>query len=101
MYCTACGAELKDDQAFCPKCGKPTGKTPVVPAAATYSPPPRRLVRPIKEAKIAGVCAGVAHYLNIDVTLVRVVWLLLVLCAGTGLLAYIILWIIVPKDYGK
>lgn len=47
--------------------------------------------------KIAGVCGGLAEYLGIDATLVRVVWLLLVLCAGVGLLAYIICWILFPK----
>jgi phage shock protein C len=47
--------------------------------------------------KIAGVCGGLAEYLEIDATLVRVAWLLLVLCAGVGLLAYIICWILFPK----
>jgi phage shock protein PspC (stress-responsive transcriptional regulator) len=56
---------------------------------------------PYQGGEDRGRLRGIAHYLNIDVTLVRVVWLLLVLCAGTGLLAYIILWIIMPKDYGK
>lgn len=47
--------------------------------------------------KIAGVCGGLAEYLEIDATLVRVAWLLLVLCAGVGLLAYLICWILFPK----
>ena len=50
------------------------------------------------DKKIAGVCAGVARYLDIDATLVRAVWLLCVLLGGTGLLAYIVLWIVMPLD---
>ena len=49
------------------------------------------------DRKICGVCGGLAEYLNIDPTLVRLVWLLLVLCAGTGVLAYIIAAIIMPE----
>ena len=40
--------------------------------------------------KIAGVCGGVAEYLGIDATIVRIIWLVLVLFYGVGLLAYII-----------
>jgi phage shock protein PspC (stress-responsive transcriptional regulator) len=52
------------------------------------------------EKKIAGVCAGFARYLEVDVTLVRIVWLLVALVAGTGFIAYIVGWIAMPKDYG-
>ncbi|MDP6478799.1 MAG: PspC domain-containing protein [Phycisphaerales bacterium] len=45
---------------------------------------------------IAGVCGGLAEYLGWDPTLVRIVWLVLVLAAGTGVLAYLILWICMP-----
>ena len=48
------------------------------------------------DKKIAGVCAGLADYFDLDPTIVRVVWLLAVLCAGTGLLLYVILWIVLP-----
>ncbi len=47
--------------------------------------------------KLAGVCAGVANFFGLDVTIVRLVWVLAVLFAGVGLLAYLILWIVVPK----
>ena len=49
------------------------------------------------DRKICGVCGGIAEYLNIDPTIVRLIWLLLVLCAGTGMLAYIIAAIIMPE----
>lgn len=47
--------------------------------------------------KLAGVCAGVANFFGLDVTIVRLVWVLAVLFAGVGILAYLILWIVVPK----
>jgi phage shock protein PspC (stress-responsive transcriptional regulator) len=47
---------------------------------------------------IAGVCGGLAEYFEVDPTLVRVLWVLMVLLAGTGVLLYIVLWIIMPLD---
>ena len=46
--------------------------------------------------KIAGVCAGFARYMGVDVTLVRVVWLVIALTAGVGFIAYIVAWIAMP-----
>lgn len=48
--------------------------------------------------KLAGVCGGVANYFNLDATLVRIIWLILVLCFGIGVLAYIICWILMPRE---
>ena len=61
----------------------------------------KRLVRNVQDKKIAGVCAGVAHYLDMDPTIVRVIWGVLACCYGAGIVAYIILWIIAPvaTDY--
>jgi phage shock protein C len=50
------------------------------------------------EKKIAGVCAGFARYLNVDVSLVRIMWLLVALVVGTGFIAYIAAWIAMPRD---
>ena len=47
---------------------------------------------------IGGVCAVLAEYLDIDPTIVRIVWVLMVLFAGFGILLYIILWLIMPKQ---
>ena len=47
---------------------------------------------------IGGVCGGLAEYLDIDPTIVRIVWVLMVLFAGFGILLYIILWLIMPKQ---
>lgn len=61
----------------------------------------KRLMRSGFDKKIAGVCAGVAHYLDMDPTIVRVIWGVLAFCYGVGIVAYIILWIIAPvaTDY--
>ena len=61
----------------------------------------KQLMRSGRDKKIAGVCAGVAHYLDMDPTIVRVVWGVLAFCYGAGIIAYIILWIIAPvaTDY--
>ena len=49
------------------------------------------------DKKLCGVCAGIAEYFNIDPTIVRLAWLLVVLCAGTGIWAYIIAAIVMPE----
>lgn len=54
------------------------------------------LARPIDGRWIAGVCAGLAVHLGVDVRLVRVGAILLAL-AGIGILAYLLLWIFVPS----
>jgi len=45
---------------------------------------------------VGGVCAGLADYFDLDPTIVRVVWLLAIFLGGTGVLAYLILWIVLP-----
>lgn len=47
--------------------------------------------------KIFGVCGGLAEYLNIDVTLVRIVWAVLGLCYGTGILIYLVCAFVLPN----
>jgi phage shock protein C len=90
MYCNSCGKTIQDDANVCPYCGQRIG------AVAA----PKRLVRPPKgspERKIAGVCSAFANYFDVDVMVIRIVWLLVLFCAGTGLLAYIIAWIVIPE----
>jgi len=57
----------------------------------------RRLHRSLEDRVIAGVCGGFAQYLNLDATLVRIIWVVSVFLGGFGLLAYILSWIIVPE----
>ena len=58
----------------------------------------RRLYRSRKERMIAGVCGGLAEYLAIDPVVVRLVFVLLALLNGVGIIAYIIAWIIIPEQ---
>ena len=57
----------------------------------------KRLFRTVKGKMIGGVCSGLAEYFNIDPVLIRLVFVILVLHSGIGVLAYIILWIVVPQ----
>ena len=98
MYCTRCGTQNTDSARYCTSCGASTA--PDAPAASAYAAaaPPKKLRRVIAEKKIAGVCAGFAEYFDMDVTLVRLIWLGLVLLPpAPGLIIYIVAWIILPK----
>ena len=57
----------------------------------------KKLYRSTTNKTIAGVCAGLAEYLNIDPTIVRVIWALVSL-SGAGLLAYLICALIIPEE---
>jgi phage shock protein C len=57
------------------------------------------LSRPRDDRKIAGVCSGIARYLGIDVTLVRIIIAVLAIWPpGVGLILYIVCWIVMPRD---
>ena len=57
----------------------------------------KKLYRDKKNEKVAGVCAGLAEYFKIDVTIIRLIWVLFVLCAGSGVLAYIACALVIPE----
>lgn len=58
----------------------------------------KKLYRSKTDRKIAGVCAGIAEYFNIDPTTVRVIAVLLLLPGGLpGLIPYLILWVVIPE----
>lgn len=57
----------------------------------------KRLYKSRNNRMICGVCAGIADYFNIDPSIVRVLWAVLALAAGTGVLAYIACAIILPE----
>lgn len=95
MTCPNCQKEIADHSKFCYNCGArqvEAGGAAFAPSASTV----KRLTRSSTDKKIAGVCGGLAGYFDLDPTLVRVLWLLLVFFAGTGVLAYLILWIALP-----
>ncbi|MDD3027585.1 MAG: PspC domain-containing protein [Erysipelotrichaceae bacterium] len=58
----------------------------------------KKLYRSRRDRVFAGVCGGIGEYFDIDSSLVRILWVLLILGAGTGLLAYIICAIIIPES---
>lgn len=90
MYCNSCGQVIADEARFCSLCGR---------AAA----PPHRtgtLMRSRRDRKIGGVCAGLSEYLDLDPTLVRILWVFLTFASGffPGLIAYVLAWVIMPEE---
>ena len=58
----------------------------------------KRLFRSRDNRVIAGICGGMGGYFNIDPVVLRIIWLLLVLGFGTGVLAYLICWLVIPSE---
>ncbi|HBP65388.1 MAG TPA: PspC domain-containing protein [Desulfosporosinus sp.] len=61
----------------------------------------KRLYRSSLDKQLGGVCGGIAEYFELDPSLVRIGAILLLLVAGTGFLAYLVAWFIVPLDTNK
>ncbi len=89
MFCNACGKSIPDDARLCPYCARPVAGAPAVT---------HQLVRPRSGRVIAGVCAGLALHFGWNLTLLRLIWLLLFVLAGAGGLLYVILWIVIPNE---
>jgi phage shock protein C len=58
----------------------------------------RKLYRSKTNRQLAGVCGGLAEYFNLDATLIRVLFVVLAVLGGSGIVLYLALWIIVPKE---
>ena len=93
MFCTRCGGELREQDNFCFNCGATTAR------GASHARPAPALTRPTQGKMVAGVCAGFARSMGIDVTIIRIVWAILML-SGIGIVAYIVCWIVMPRDPG-
>jgi phage shock protein PspC (stress-responsive transcriptional regulator) len=90
MFCMHCGREIADSSNFCSSCG----------ARQRQRTSHKQLTLSDTDKKVAGVCAGLAEYLDVDPTIVRLIWVALSVVPGGvvgGALAYFIAWIIVPK----
>lgn len=63
---------------------------------------PRKLYRPRGDRMLGGVCAGLARYANLDPTVMRVIFVLVSLALGGlgGLIAYVVLWLVIPEEPG-
>ena len=60
---------------------------------------PKRLYLSNKNRKIAGFCGGLAEYLNVDPTVIRVIYVFFTLISmGVGILLYVIAWLIIPRN---
>ncbi len=57
----------------------------------------KKLYRSKRDMMVAGVCGGVAEYFDVDSSMVRLLWALLIVFGGSGLLLYIIGWVIIPE----
>ena len=88
MYCNYCGKTIPEDANLCAYCGKQI--VGVIPR--------QKLVRPRQGRKIAGVCLGFSEYFDLDVNLIRAVWLICLICAGVGAVAYFVSWIVIPEE---
>lgn len=58
----------------------------------------KKLTKSATNRMICGVCAGIGEYINVDATVVRILWVIFSLAGGAGLLAYIIAAIIMPEQ---
>ena len=93
MSCQRCHRDVAPEATYCPACGAPQSN---VNGSAWAS---RRLTRLQAEQKVAGVCAGIADYLDVDVTLVRALWVALSIVPGAvvgGIVAYALAWAVMP-----
>ncbi|GGC86156.1 hypothetical protein GCM10011508_11760 [Flavobacterium lutivivi] len=62
-----------------------------------YYPRTKKLYRDKDRGTIAGVCTGLSHYFGIEAVWIKIIFILLIWAGGTGILAYLILWIVTPK----
>jgi phage shock protein C len=90
MFCINCGGEIADSSSFCSSCG----------ARQRHRTSHKQLTLSATDKKLAGVCGGIAEYLDVDPTIVRLIWVALSVVPGGfvgGVIAYFLAWIVIPK----
>jgi phage shock protein PspC (stress-responsive transcriptional regulator) len=79
-----------------------TTTSPTAGDEATHAPyepaPPRTLSRPVHGRMLGGVAAGIARYLDVDVTVVRILFAVLTVIGGAAVLVYLAAWLLIPED---
>jgi len=97
MTCANCQKDIAAGSKFCYNCGakQPEPAASVPPPPYTYQQ--KRFVRSTNDRKIAGVCAGVADYFDLDTTLVRVLWALATFIPGPNIIAYLVIWLVAQE----
>ncbi|MCK5022732.1 MAG: PspC domain-containing protein [Candidatus Aenigmarchaeota archaeon] len=58
----------------------------------------KRLYRSGSDRILGGVCGGIAEYLGVDPTIIRILWILGILAWGMGVILYILFWLVIPRN---
>src|ERR1700680_789301 len=93
MFCLHWGREIADSSNFCSSCG----------GRQRQRISQKQLTLSATDKKVAGVCGGLAEYLDVDPPIVRLIWVALSVVPGGfvgGALAYFLAWVIIPKAPG-
>ncbi len=90
MFCPQCGREYTEQVNYCCQCGASLQQK-------AGSRPQKKLTLSRTDKKIAGVCGGFAEYLDMDPTLVRLIWVIMALFVGWGVIGYLVAWIVMPE----
>lgn len=104
MNCGNCGNANEQGSEFCSSCGtKLNLANDSLPNSQTStSPPPYasrgKLYRSRDDRWVGGVSGGIGEHYDIDPNMIRINWLILIFTRGTGVLAYIIAWFIIPEN---
>jgi phage shock protein C len=92
MFCNHCGVEIADSSSYCSSCG----------GQQRRRTSHKQLTLSATDKKLAGVCGGIAEYLDVDSTIVRLIWVALSVVPGGfvgGAIAYFLAWMIIPKPH--
>jgi len=96
MNCTHCQREIAENSNFCYYCG---AKQPAAAQPSRPAGPPKRLTRSTRDRVFGGVLGGFAEYTEVDLTVVRLIFVLVTIFTGIipGVIAYIVAWVVIPQ----